>query len=86
MVQKQITYYTYLDGFKKTRRSSKTYCLFRIKERTVKELTNFVLTGVYLHKTSIMWKILNFKVKPGRSYNDPLLLALESNINLEIED
>jgi hypothetical protein len=36
-------------------------------EETVKELTNFVLTGAFIYTNPIMWKILNFKVKPGRS-------------------
>jgi hypothetical protein len=56
-------------------------------EETVKELTNFVLRGAFLYTNpSIMWKVLNFKVKPGDELvNDPLFLALESNIILEIE-
>jgi hypothetical protein len=56
-------------------------------EETVKELTNFVLRGAFLYTNpSIMWKVLNFKVKPGDELvNDSLFLALESNIILEIE-
>jgi DNA helicase HerA-like ATPase len=74
------------DGFEEDQAIVKDVLFVQNQGEDSKRTNYFVLTGVSLHKTSIMWKILNFKVKPGMSYNDPLLLALESNINLEIED
>jgi hypothetical protein len=56
-------------------------------EETIKEITNFVVEGAFLYTNpSIMWKITDFKVKPGDELaNDPFFFALNSSIVLEIE-